>query len=210
MAGKILLINNLYTESENLRVACRTAQLDFDEVRHTDIARRDLDPSDYIGVVLSGTGDSPDEKLHVYADELALLTRIDCPVLGICGGAQILVLGAEGGRVDDTDAPVAGRKQVAVLVDDPLFSDLPRPFTVFSKHRRYISAVPDGYETLAEETGARFPYVLRKTGTFVYAVQFHPERRQDGTVLMQNFFGLCRTWAHAQSKAIARLQETAA
>ncbi len=208
MMAKILLINNLYTESENLRIACRNAQLPFDEVRHTDIADSVLTHDDYIGVVLSGTGDSPDEKLHVYDDELALLARLKCPVLGICGGAQILTLG-NGGDVSATHAPIAGRKQVNITSDDPLFTGLPKPFTVFSKHRRYISTPPNGYDTLAREVKDDFPYVLRKTNTSVYAVQFHPERRQDGTALMLNFFQICRDWGQSQGKEVPSFLEAA-
>jgi len=202
--AKILLINNLYTESENLRAVCKNNHFSYDEYRHTELSKvRNLD--DYAGAILSGTGDSPDADLSVYADEISLLGKLKCPVLGICGGAQIIAL-ANGGEVIDTFKPIAGRRQVLVSRHDPLFAGLPTPYTVLSKHRRWISKSPDGFEVLAREACDGFPYVFRKTDALVYAVQFHPERRNDGTRLMANFFSICRQWFENQPAKTLELE----
>ena len=200
MFSRILLINNLYSESENLRIACRQNGLPFDEYRHTELDQV-CNHNTYSGVILSGTGDSPDEKLDVYADEIALVKKLRCPLLGICGGAQIIAL-ASGGKVTCT-LPVGGRRQVQIGIDDPLFVDLPNSFVVFSKHRRAISTVPQDFQVLASEQEYGFPYVIKHKSKPTYAVQFHPERRNDGTQLMANFFALCKPKSHVLTAADA-------
>ncbi len=155
-----------------------------------------------MGVLLSGTVISPNEDLQVYDQEIKLLAKMSCPVLGICGGGQILTL-ESGGEVVDTVKPIAGRRQARIEIDDVIFDGLPRPFTVLSKHRRYMSTIPDDFEVLAYETIENYPYVLKHKEKARYAVQFHPERRNDGTQFLKNFFNICCIWAQQPKAMVA-------
>jgi GMP synthase (glutamine-hydrolysing) len=123
-------------------------------------------------VVISGSQSS------VYHDEpwiaeLATWTRgaiaADLPILGVCWGHQLL---AEvlGGRVEGGDYEL-GYTSVRQVADDPLFADIPNPFTVFATHSDHVVEVPPEATVLAEnDVGVQS---LRQGR--VVTTQFHPE-----------------------------------
>jgi GMP synthase (glutamine-hydrolysing) len=91
------------------------------------------------------------------------------PMLGVCWGHQLLaqVLGGtvKGGSYE------LGYVQVEQEQNDPLWTDIPNPFTVFATHSDHVVAIPSDATLLASnETGVQ---AFRHEQ--VYTVQFHPE-----------------------------------
>ena len=142
----------------------------------------------------------------IHLDALYCLIRsLECPVLGVCGGHQALVL-AHGGRI----APVHGEKlpgtgtygalkkirglhpmRRTARMTDRLLQTLPSPMTFFSSHVEAVSQLPPGFTTLA--TGPQDTIQMVRRDEYPhYGVQFHPERGGDGPLLMGNFLTLIR------------------
>ncbi len=147
----------------------------------------------YQGVILSGTDFAPHLHPELFEDEQRLVRGCPVPALAICGGFQV-VCSAWGGTISDTAAPIYGRTHVRVVREDPLWAGLPRSFCAFSKHRYAVrQGVPD-FEVTACSDNGEFVYAIRHKSRPIRGVQFHPERRHDGTRVMANFIELVRHW----------------
>ncbi len=127
----------------------------------------------YDGVVISGS------QTSVYDDEpwTHELTawargahRADVPMLGVCWGHQFLAQ-ALGGRVVDMGEYELGYREVERVGDDPLFADVPTPFTAFQTHSDRVAELPPGAVELARNDHGVQAFRLGST----YGVQFHPE-----------------------------------
>jgi len=125
------------------------------------------------GVIISGSQSS------VYDDDRPWIRRLsqwiegaiadELPLLGVCWGHQLLaqVLGGtvKGGSYE------LGYVQVRQEEPDPIWANIPNPFTVFATHSDHVVELPPDATLLASnETGVQ---AFRRDR--VYAVQFHPE-----------------------------------
>lgn len=129
-------------------------------------------PAPFDAVVISGSQSS------VYHDEswianLATWTRgaiaADLPILGVCWGHQML---AEvlGGTVEGGDYEL-GYTQIRQTTSDPLFDDVPDPFTAFATHSDHVVTLPEGATVLAENDVGVQSFRHGR----VWTTQFHPE-----------------------------------
>lgn len=109
--------------------------------------------------------------------ELELMDRAlagGVPILGICLGSQ-LVAKALGARVYRNAALEIGWEPVYLTEaarHDPVFGDLPAPFTFFHWHGETFD-LPRGAEWLAYSR--KTPHQAYRYGSRVYGIQFHPE-----------------------------------
>jgi len=125
------------------------------------------------GVIISGSQSS------VYDDHRPWIRRLSqwtegaiadgLPILGVCWGHQLLaqVLGGtvKGGSYE------LGYVQVHQEGSDPIWDEIPDPFTVFATHSDHVVELPPDATLLASnKTGVQ---AFRRGR--VYAVQFHPE-----------------------------------
>lgn len=136
-------------------------------------------PSDYAGLVITGSPSSMTVDEPWYADGLAFLRRaveIDLPTLAVCFGHQMLAV-ALGGRVEPNPG---GREIGTVQVEltdagskDPLFAGLPGVVTVQATHEDAVTELPAGAVLLAGNELC--PVQAFAIGRSVRAVQWHPE-----------------------------------
>lgn len=140
-----------------------------------DATAGDLPPDhdDHDAVVVTGSRSSVywDEKwIDPLIDSVRDAATSDVPVLGICYGHQVLAT-ALGGTVEDMGEYELGYREVRQVTTDPLFTDVPNPFTVFETHSDVVTRLPDGATLLAEnDVGIQS---FRKG--MAWGVQFHPE-----------------------------------
>jgi len=129
-------------------------------------------PHSFDGVIISGSQSSVYDD-RAWIQELSRWTEgaiaDGVPILGVCWGHQLLaqVLGGtvKGGSYE------LGYVQVKQEKNDPIWNDIPNPFTVFATHSDHVVALPPDATLLASnETGVQ---AFRHEQ--VYAVQFHPE-----------------------------------
>ena len=127
----------------------------------------------YDAVIISGS------QSAVYHEEpwIAELTTwvrgaIDAglPILGVCWGHQLLAK-ILGGTVEDRGHYELGYVQIDQVEPDPLFRDVPNPFTAFATHSDEVTGLPDEATLIAENKAGIQAFRQDR----VYGVQFHPE-----------------------------------
>jgi GMP synthase (glutamine-hydrolysing) len=143
------------------------------------------------GIILSG---GPSSIYDSSAPKLSFnLQDIECPVLGICYGLQ-LIASELGGEVHPSENREYGHAQLTVTDPDSLiFKGLPTEMDVWMSHGDYVTRVPKGFHITAQTKGALNAF--EDLSGCIFGVQFHPEVAHTtfGKEILQNFlFLICR------------------
>lgn len=104
--------------------------------------------------------------------ELIRLCAGQFPLLGICLGHQALVehYGGVVGRAGET---VHGKTSLLQLEEHPVFTALPRPFSVARYHSLMATTVPDSLQVIARYQ--HIPMAVVQPTDRALGFQFHPE-----------------------------------
>lgn len=149
----------------------------------TDIEKiKEMNPK---GIILTGgpnscyAADAPS-----YTTELF---ELGIPVLGLCYGAQLMML-LLGGKVEKAPVGEYGKTDVFVETSSPLFEDVSEETVCWMSHSDYISKAAPGFDICAHTADcpvAAAEYPEKK----LYAIQFHPEvlHTKEGTKMLSNF-----------------------
>lgn len=116
------------------------------------------------------------------------LRETPLPVLGICGGHQVIGR-AFGVQVAPMGCRELGYIRVKLLKDDPLLEGLESPITVFNWHHEEVKGLPEGFDLLGSSELCPIQ-IFRHREKEIYGVQFHPEfsgRKPHGKTLLLNF-----------------------
>ncbi len=165
--------------------------------------------------VLSGCGTPWEQFIKCdFSKEFELIRSGLVPVLGICGGHQIIGM-AYGARVEpmrrlkpgEKDNHVgthtegyfleAGKLPVRIIKPDPLFDGFKDVVIVDEGHYCEIKKLPDEFERLAETDECHIQAMKHKKN-LIYGVQFHPnvydDQYPDGKKILDNFLRLAQVF----------------
>lgn len=143
------------------------------------------------GVILSGSPASvyqegaprPAQNLH---------EAVDCPLLGICYGLQVLAFD-KGGEVKPSPSREFGYARLKVVSPDSLlFKGLPSEMDVWMSHGDHVTEMPEGFHVTAITDDAMNAF--EDVGRRIFGVQFHPEVAHTpmGAQVLRNFlFTVC-------------------
>ncbi len=143
------------------------------------------------GLILSG-GPSSVYDNNAPRPRPELLPAVECPVLGICYGLQLIAHNL-GGDVQPSKSREYGYARLTVVDSaSVLFAGLPRELDVWMSHGDHVTTVPDGFRVTAQTADAinAFENAARN----IYGVQFHPEVAHTplGAQILRNFlFDIC-------------------
>jgi GMP synthase (glutamine-hydrolysing) len=138
------------------------------------------------GLILSG---GPASVYDVGAPRLApdFLEAMDCPILGICYGFQLLAAKL-GGEVKPSNNREYGYARLTVTEgDSPLFAGLPEQLDVWLSHGDYVTTLPRGFRAVAKTEGSLNAF--EDLSNSIFGVQFHPEVTHTplGVEVLRNF-----------------------
>ncbi len=116
--------------------------------------------------------------------------ELGVPILGICYGAQFLVLGLGGTVTEANENAVAefGRTDCKFDNSSPLFSGLKENSVVWMSHNDHIETLPEGFRSICHSD--KCPYgAIENPGKKFYGTQFHPEvnHTEQGFDMLGNF-----------------------
>ena len=154
------------------------------------------------GIILSG---GPASVYDAHAPNLPshFIEQVNCPVLGICYGLQLIAL-ALGGEVQPSLNREYGYAQLSVSEpESPIFTDLPVEMDVWLSHGDHVSKVPPGFRITAETNGMLNAF--ENLSKRLFGLQFHPEVAHTlfGKQILQNFlFRVCKVRPEWSTKAI--------
>jgi GMP synthase (glutamine-hydrolysing) len=143
------------------------------------------------GIILSG---SPASVYQEGAPKPAvnLVETVDCPVLGICYGLQVLAF-EMGGEVKSSPSREFGYARLKITdASSRLFTGLPGEMDVWMSHGDHVTSVPPGFNVTAITDDAVNAFEDSSRG--IYGVQFHPEVAHTplGAQVLRNFlFSVC-------------------
>jgi len=182
------------------------------QVRHySRFQRTEVDAREVSAVVTSGNR-SLWEDYDLERDFAAfrdVIRETQKPVLGICGGHQLIGL-LMGGQAEPLRTLAAGEpdpnphyapgilkewgfSDVTVKPDDPLFAGFDSKIVVNQMHFWHMTKLPESLETIAYNSNCPVQ-ALRHKERPLYGVQFHPEfydaQHLDGRRLLRNFFSI--------------------
>ncbi len=129
-----------------------------------------------------------------FAEFAAALRETSKPVLGICGGHQLIGMLSGG----EAEALPKGREEygffeVSITARDPLFEGFRDSLEVNQQHFWHVTRLPDSFSPLASSANCPVQ-AMRHRERRIYGVQFHPEyyddAHPDGRRLLANFFSL--------------------
>ncbi|MGH9898811.1 MAG: glutamine-hydrolyzing GMP synthase [Pyrinomonadaceae bacterium] len=138
------------------------------------------------GLILSGGPASVHEPESPKPDN-NLFANLECPVLGICYGLQVI---AEhfGGEVKPALTREYGHARLRITApDSQLFNGLPTETDVWMSHGDHVTSVPEGFRQTA--TTHKALNAIEDAERKIYGVQFHPEVEHTplGANILKNF-----------------------
>jgi GMP synthase (glutamine-hydrolysing) len=140
-------------------------------------------PAECLGVIVTGSHAMVTENLpwSLRIERwLPSLVEAGTPLLGICYGHQLLGR-AMGGEVGYNPlGRELGTVEIGLLpaaAGDPLFSGIPRRFSVHAAHAQSLLRLPPDAELLA--SGDHDPHHAFRIGNAAWGVQFHPEYSEE-------------------------------
>ena len=196
----ILLIDNFDSFTFNLYQMLQ-AQTDLDITVHRNnaLTLSDIHALKPAGIVLSPGPGHPANPADVgiCSDILAWQADLNCPVLGVCLGHQ-LIAHHFGGTIERAPNVMHGKTSRIEISPSftPLFKNLPPTFDVMRYHSLTVSPTdfPAALQITAT-TGDGIIMALQHRTQPIYGVQFHPESigTPEGNRLLGNFLALCKT-----------------
>ncbi len=158
------------------------------------------------GLILSGSPSSVYQEGAPRPDP-ALLQSINCPLLGICYGLQILAFDL-GGEVKASPNREFGYARLKVVDQTSgLFQGLPAEMDVWMSHGDQMTSVPPGFRLTGLTDDAL--NAIEDTSRGIFGVQFHPEVAHTplGAQLLRNFlFLICKCRGDWSPKAVIQEQ----
>ncbi len=144
------------------------------------------------GLILTGGPSSCYEEGAASCEKA--LFECGIPVLGLCYGAQLMqhVLG---GKVERAAMREYGYTELSVDTLSPLFKDVPQETECFMSHFDHITALAEGFKTIAHTKNCPFAAVADDDRK-LYGLQFHPEvlHTPYGKTMIKNFVrNICDT-----------------
>jgi GMP synthase (glutamine-hydrolysing) len=140
-----------------------------------------------IGLILGG-GPSIERSgnSHSYVKE------IDCPILGICLGHQIIAH-AFGGKIGAAGIESYAKIRINILDENDILKGFGKTADVWASHKDEVCKPPQNFKVLASSEICGVEAMKHNTQP-IYGIQFHPEvhHTENGAKIFENFYEVCK------------------
>ncbi|NHW00058.1 MAG: C26 family cysteine hydrolase domain-containing family [Thaumarchaeota archaeon] len=196
-------------------------------VRHySRCSLKEVQKLEPLAVILSGSG-TPWEQFvkNDWTGEFEIIREAEVPILGICGGHQVIGMAYWHPRRELGCSPIRrlkpGEKDenvgthlegyfvekgflpVRIVKKDPLFNRLGDIIYVDENHYCEVKELPHGFDLLASTDECRIQAMKHRMRP-LYGVQFHPQifndEYPDGRRILENFFEIAQQYWENQQR----------
>lgn len=185
---KILVINNhgqynhrIYRSLHYLKYPAEIIQnsTSLDEVRKKEP----------LGIILGGG-----PTIERAGNSQQYVEELDCPILGICLGHQIIAQ-VYGGDIGSAGIESYARNTITILDKDDIFQGLGETMDVWTSHKDEVKTLPEDFNLLATSDICEIE-AMKHQQKPVYGIQFHPEvhHTQQGHLIFENFYRVCKEY----------------
>ena len=178
----VLVVDNLSPFTADILTRLSRLNERYFHKRFSQVSKEDLRQCDH--VILSGRRKHSTEINALNSRIIKYCHYQSKPLLGICYGAEIIVL-TLGGSIRKMPAHVQGTIEVSPNSANPLTVGK-KSILVYESHGYCIAKLPSNFKSLAS---SRFcEHELFSNDSKIYGTQFHPEKSgDDGLDLLKNF-----------------------
>ena len=157
----------------------------FSEIYPNNVTKDELIANNVKAVILSGGPSSVYDQDSPDLDDSIL--DMDCPVLGICYGLQLLVQKTNGSVISSGKGEY-GFEEIKLQNSDCILNGFSKSSQVWMSHGDKVENINNNWTVLAVSSN-NIVAAVRNNNRSMYGVQFHPEviHTVDGKKLLHNF-----------------------
>lgn len=185
---KTLVINNYGQYNHRIYRSLHYLKIPADIIPNTNTVE-DIMEKNPIGIILGGG-----PTIERSGNSLRYVEELDCPILGICLGHQIIAQ-AYGGNIGSAGMESYAKNTITILDQDDIFQGLGENMDVWTSHKDEVRTLPPGFKILATSSLCEIEAMKHETKP-VYGIQFHPEvhHTAQGHLIFENFHRVCREY----------------
>lgn len=183
---KILVVNNYGQYNHRIYRSLHYLKIPSEIIPNFTSLEK-IEEKDPAGLILGG-GPSLDRS----GNSTEYVTKLDCPILGICLGHQIMAK-AYGAEVGAAGIESYAKIKINILQENDIFKGLGPSMEVWASHKDEVRTVPEEFEVLANSSICEIEAMKHQVKP-LYGIQFHPEvhHTQKGPQLFENFYEVCK------------------
>jgi len=191
---KILVINNHGQYNHRIFRSLHYLKIPSDIVPNTT-SIEDIKKREPLGLILGG-GPSIDRS----GNSMSYVEELDCPILGICLGHQIIAK-AFGGEIGAAGIESYAKIQINILDENDILKGFGENADVWASHKDEVIKPPENFKVLASSSICGVEAMKHDTKP-IYGIQFHPEvhHTENGDKIFENFYEVCKEFHKSRNK----------
>ena len=191
---KILVINNHGQYNHRIFRSLHYLKIPSEIVPNTT-SIKDIKKKEPLGLILGG-GPSIDRS----GNSMSYVEELDCPILGICLGHQIIAK-AFGGEIGAAGIESYAKIQINILDENDILKGFGENADVWASHKDEVIKPPENFKILASSSICGVEAMKHDTKP-IYGIQFHPEvhHTENGDKIFENFYEVCKEFQKSRNK----------
>jgi len=191
---KILVINNQGQYNHRIFRSLHYLKIPSEIVPNTT-SIEDIKKKEPLGLILGG-GPSIDRS----GNSMSYVEELDCPILGICLGHQIIAK-AFGGEIGAAGIESYAKIQINILDENDILKGFGENADVWASHKDEVIKPPENFKVLASSSICGVEAMKHDTKP-IYGIQFHPEvhHTENGDKIFENFYEVCKEFHKSRNK----------
>ncbi len=182
---KILVVNNHGQYNHRIFRSLHYLKIPSEIVPNTT-SIKEIKEKNPLGLILGG-GPSIERS----GNSMSYVEELDCPILGICLGHQIIAK-AFGGEIGAAGIESYAKIKINILDENDILKGFGESADVWASHKDEVIIPPQNFKVLASSSICGVE-AMKHESKPVYGIQFHPEvhHTENGSKIFENFYEVC-------------------
>ncbi len=182
---KILVVNNHGQYNHRIFRSLHYLKIPSEIIPNTT-SIEEIKGKNPLGLILGG-GPSIERS----GNSMSYVEELNCPILGICLGHQIIAK-AYGGEIGAAGIESYAKIKINILDENDILKGFGESADVWASHKDEVTKPPEHFKVLASSSICGVEAMKHETKP-IYGIQFHPEvhHTENGSKIFENFYEVC-------------------